>query len=109
MGPTTANDEIVEKLIKAGMNVARFNFSHGTHETHKVAMERVRRVSEKLQTPVALLLDTKGPEIRTGNVENDGLIKFSVGDKVNIVFEATRNLYNGNETPQMNIVEMEKV
>lgn len=99
MGPTTANDEIVEKLIKAGMNVARFNFSHGTHETHKIAMERVRRVSEKLQTPVALLLDTKGPEIRTGNVENDGLIKFSVGDKVIITVDGATCTQGNEITP----------
>jgi len=99
MGPTTANDEIVEKLIKAGMNVARFNFSHGDHETHKIAMERVRRVSEKLQTPVALLLDTKGPEIRTGNVENDGLIKFEVGDKVIITVDGAICTQGKEKTP----------
>ena len=99
MGPTTASDEIVEKLIKAGMNVARFNFSHGDHATHQVAMERVRRVSEKMQTPVALLLDTKGPEIRTGNVENDGLITFSVGDKVNITVDGTPCTQGDQNTP----------
>jgi pyruvate kinase len=99
MGPTTANDEIVEKLIKAGMNVARFNFSHGDHETHKIAMERVRRVSEKLQTPVALLLDTKGPEIRTGNVENDGLIKFEVGDKVIITVDGATCTQGNEKSP----------
>ena len=101
MGPTTANDEIVEKLIKAGMNVARFNFSHGNHETHKVAMERVRRVSEKLQTPVALLLDTKGPEIRTGNVENDGLINFSVGDKVIITVDGATCTQGNDKNPKV--------
>ena len=99
MGPTTANDEIVEKLIIAGMNVARFNFSHGNHETHKIAMERVRRVSEKLQTPVALLLDTKGPEIRTGNVENDGLIKFEVGDKVIITVDGAICTQGNEKSP----------
>ena len=99
MGPTTANDEIVEKLIKAGMNVARFNFSHGDHETHKIAMERVRRVSEKLQTPVALLLDTKGPEIRTGNVEKDGLIKFEVGDKVIITVDGAICTQGNEKSP----------
>ena len=61
MGPTTANDTIVEQLVEAGMNVARFNFSHGSHQSHQEAMERVRRAAEKLGKPVAILLDTKGP------------------------------------------------
>ena len=82
MGPTTANDDIVEKLILAGMNVARFNFSHGDHNSHKVAMDRVRRASEKTKRPIALLLDTKGPEIRTGIVANDGKVTIQKGDKV---------------------------
>ncbi len=89
MGPTTSDDKIVEKLIKAGMNVARFNFSHGSHQSHKEAMDRVKRVSEKLNVPVALLLDTKGPEIRTGNVEADGLITFNSGDKVEITVDGS--------------------
>ena len=70
MGPATANDEIVEKLILAGMNIARFNFSHGDHESHKIAMDRVKRVSQKLNRPVALLLDTKGPELRIKTFKN---------------------------------------
>jgi pyruvate kinase len=64
------------------MNIARFNFSHDTHETHRTAIERVRRVSHKLGIPVALLLDTKGPEIRTGKVENDGKVPIKKGDRV---------------------------
>ncbi len=82
MGPTVDNDEIVEKLILSGMNVARFNFSHGSHEEHRMRMERVRRCSQKLGRPVALLLDTKGPEIRTGNVEAGGKVSFCVDDRV---------------------------
>ncbi len=82
MGPTVDNDEIVEKLLLSGMNVARFNFSHGSHEEHGARMERVKRCSKKVGRPIALLLDTKGPEIRTGNVESGGKVSFSVGDKV---------------------------
>lgn len=67
MGPTTENDEILSGIIKNGMNIARFNFSHGTHDYHKMQMERVRNISDKLNIPVALMMDTKGPEIRTGN------------------------------------------
>ncbi len=85
IGPACDNDETIKKMILAGMNIARFNFSHGTHEWHKQAMERVRRVAEALRIPVAILLDTKGPEIRTGLVENDGKITVNTGDKVELV------------------------
>ncbi|MDR1829699.1 MAG: pyruvate kinase [Candidatus Fibromonas sp.] len=82
IGPASSDDSVVENLILAGMNVARFNFSHETHETHRVAIERVRRISRKLGIPVALLLDTKGPEIRTGKVENNGKVTIKKGDRV---------------------------
>lgn len=85
IGPACDNDETIKKMILAGMNIARFNFSHGTHEWHKQAMERVRRVAEALRIPVAILLDTKGPEIRTGLVENDGKITVNTGDKIELV------------------------
>jgi len=82
LGPSSSNDSVVEELILAGMNVARFNFSQGNHESHRALMEVVRRVSRKLGIPVALLLDTKGPEIRTGMVENDGKVTITKGDRV---------------------------
>ena len=69
LGPAADSDDIVRKLILEGMNVARFNFSHGTHEEHKQRMDRVKRIREELHLPVALLLDTKGPEIRTGSFD----------------------------------------
>lgn len=80
MGPTTENLDVVCDLLRAGMNVARFNFSHSTHEYHKVNMERVREASRITGIPCALLLDTKGPEIRTGLVANDGKIEIKQGD-----------------------------
>lgn len=89
LGPSTADDAVVEQLIKAGMNIARFNFSHGTHESHKDAMDSVKRCSARLGIPVALLLDTKGPEIRTGMVENDGKIHFSENDAVEVVVDGS--------------------
>ena len=82
MGPATAQDEIVEQLLEAGMNVARFNFSHGTHQSHQEAMERVRRSAKKVGKPIALLLDTKGPEIRTGDTKDGGTVTIKAGDKV---------------------------
>ena len=87
LGPSTSEDSVVRDLIIAGMNVARLNFSHGTHETHRASIERVRRVSSELGVSVAVMLDTKGPEIRTGMVENDGSERSSAetinkGDRV---------------------------
>jgi len=82
LGPASAEDSIVRDLILAGMNIARLNFSHGTYETHRASIERVRRISAELGIPVAVLLDTKGPEIRTGMVENDGKVTIKKGDAV---------------------------
>jgi pyruvate kinase len=84
IGPASSDDSVVENLILAGMNVARFNFSHDTHEAHRRDIERVRRVSRKLGIPVALMLDTKGPEIRTGKVENDGKVTINKGERVEV-------------------------
>lgn len=66
MGPACDSDETIREMIKAGMNVARFNFSHGSYDEHHGRIERVRRISEELGLPVGILLDTKGPEVRTG-------------------------------------------
>jgi pyruvate kinase len=82
LGPSSSSDEVVRELIHAGMNIARLNFSHGSHETHRASIERVRRISQELGIPVAILLDTKGPEIRTGVVENDGKVTIKKGDSV---------------------------
>ena len=81
MGPACDSDEMTRAIIQNGMNVARFNFSHGDHAEHKARMERVRRIAASLGEPVALMLDTKGPEIRTGPVEN-GAAAFSKGDEL---------------------------
>ncbi|MBS7297798.1 MAG: pyruvate kinase [Eubacteriales bacterium] len=64
MGPATDNDNVLRNLMLAGMDVARINFSHGTHEQAKRYMDRVKKVREELDIPVAIMLDTKGPEIR---------------------------------------------
>ena len=64
IGPASESEEKLKQLMLAGMNVARFNFSHGTHEEQKIKFERVDRVRKELGLPVATLLDTKGPEIR---------------------------------------------
>lgn len=66
LGPAVEKEGVLEKLILNGLNVARFNFSHGSHEEHKGRVDLVRNASKNVGLPVALLLDTKGPEIRTG-------------------------------------------
>ena len=84
LGPSTDNDVILKELIDGGMNVARFNFSHGTHEEHDERMARLRRMREECQKPVAILLDTKGPEIRVGCFE-DEKIKLEAGQEFTLV------------------------
>ena len=69
LGPASEKEEVLTALIENGLNVARMNFSHGSHEEHKGRMDLVKKVREKLNKPVAILLDTKGPEIRTGNFD----------------------------------------
>ena len=69
MGPATDNEEVLRTLIENGMNVARLNFSHGTHEEQGKRMETIKRLRKELNKPVAIMLDTKGPEIRVRDFE----------------------------------------
>ncbi len=71
IGPATNSEEMIRRLIEAGMNVARFNFSHGTHEEHKRDMDTIKKVRDELGVPIAIMLDTKGPEYRIGKFEHD--------------------------------------
>ena len=64
LGPAVDDEEMIRKLIAAGMDAARFNFSHGTHESHRAQLLKLRRVRDEMGVPVATILDTKGPEIR---------------------------------------------
>ncbi|MBQ3692577.1 MAG: pyruvate kinase, partial [Clostridia bacterium] len=67
LGPATDDENVLRELLLNGMNVARVNMSHGTHEEQKVRIDSVKKLREELDLPIAILLDTKGPEIRTGN------------------------------------------
>ena len=80
IGPASESEERLKELMLAGMNVARFNFSHGTHEEQKVKLTRVIKVSNELGLPVATLLDTKGPEIRLKDFEG-GKAMLEAGQK----------------------------
>ncbi len=73
IGPASESPEMLEQLIEAGMNVARLNFSHGSHEEHAIRIAAIRDAAEKVGKPVGILLDTKGPEIRTHTMENGEL------------------------------------
>ena len=70
IGPASDNEQTLTKMCRAGMNVARLNFSHGTHEEHKEKIDLIKRVREKLGMPIAIMLDTKGPEYRIKCFEN---------------------------------------
>jgi len=71
IGPASANEETLTKMCKAGMNVARLNFSHGTHKDHLEKIELIKKVREDLNLPIAIMLDTKGPEYRIGTFSGD--------------------------------------
>lgn len=79
LGPASESEEVLSKMIDAGMNVARLNFSHGTHEEHAKKIATIKTVREKKKVPLAIMLDTKGPEFRIKTFEN-GKIKLKEGD-----------------------------
>ena len=87
VGPASENEEMLEKLARTGMNVVRMNFSHDIQENHGKRMQMVRNVSKKTGINLSILLDTKGPEIRTADIENGG-VEFATGDIVRVGFDA---------------------
>jgi pyruvate kinase len=86
IGPASDNEEMLTKLAQAGMNMARLNFSHGTQEDHLKKIKLVKQLNAKYGWHIGVMLDTKGPEIRTGKMENDR-VEFTKGDKVRVVRE----------------------
>ncbi len=93
IGPASESEEKLAELMKAGMNMARFNFSHGTQEEQKVKLERVRKVAVQLGLPIAAMLDTKGPEIRLRDIEG-GKTVLTEGQKFVLT---TEELLGNNE------------
>ncbi len=89
IGPSSENEEILTKMIVSGMNVARLNFSHGTHEDHQSKIDLIKKVREELDKPIAIMLDTKGPEYRIKTFENHSItlkegdiFTFTVNDEI---------------------------
>ncbi|MCI9483920.1 MAG: pyruvate kinase [Clostridiaceae bacterium] len=80
LGPATDEGTVLEEMMKAGMNVARFNFSHGSHEEQKRRIDQVKETRARLKMPVGLLLDTKGPEIRIKTFQ-EGRIELTTGSE----------------------------
>lgn len=86
LGPAVDNENILKNLMQKGMDIARVNFSHGTHEEHKKRVDTFKKVRKTLKLPIPLLLDTKGPEIRTGKFVN-GEITLMEGERFTLVNE----------------------
>ncbi len=86
IGPATSSEKMLRALMLNGMNVARLNFSHGSHESHLKTINIIKKLRKELDLPVGILLDTKGPEIRTKLFENDG-VEFVTGQEIRIVRE----------------------
>ena len=93
IGPACENEKTLTEMCRAGMNVARLNFSHGTHEEHLEKINLVKRVREKLDLPIAIMLDTKGPEYRIKTFK-DGKISLNDGD----VFTFTTEDVEGDQS-----------
>ncbi|PTL80761.1 pyruvate kinase [Vitiosangium sp. GDMCC 1.1324] len=87
LGPSSDSAEVIEGLIQAGMNVARLNFSHGTHDEHRRRVNLIRRAAKKLGVPVAILQDIQGPKIRLGRFEG-GTLEVKTGQKVVVTTRA---------------------
>ena len=105
IGPSSDNEEILTEFIKIGMNVARLNFSHGTHETHKDKIELIKKIRTNLNTPTAIMLDIKGPKIRTHNFINDG-VELEAGQ--NFTFICDKEILGDNKSCSITYEELYK-
>ncbi|HAE52042.1 MAG TPA: pyruvate kinase [Ruminococcus sp.] len=87
IGPATDDENIMRELMQAGMNVARFNFSHGDYETHEKRFRQIEKLRKELDLPIATLLDTKGPEIRLGKFVDNKPVEIFDGDRYTLTTE----------------------
>ncbi len=101
LGPASSDVEVIKKMIESGMNVARFNFSHSTHEQHFELLQNVIKAREETNMPVATMLDTKGPELRLGKIQ--GVISLNQGDNFTLVPD---EVVGNNEYASINYKEL---
>ena len=87
MGPHSDDREVMKQLLLNGMDVARFNFSHGTHDEQRARYKQLREVAEEVGKPVAALLDTKGPEIRTRLLKGGKKVTLTAGEEIILTTE----------------------
>ncbi|PKM90690.1 MAG: pyruvate kinase [Firmicutes bacterium HGW-Firmicutes-12] len=102
IGPASEDIAVLRELLKAGMNVARLNFSHGTHEEHKKRIASIRQASHETGIPVAIMLDTKGPEIRIGLLEK-GKVEILEGEKIILT---TQEVLGTNQRIMVNYADL---
>jgi pyruvate kinase len=105
LGPVSEDKSTIERLIKAGVNVIRLNFSHGTHEDHSKRLEKVRNISKQLDTPITALQDLQGPKIRTGELK-DGSITLKQGQPLTLT---TDSVLGDTETVPVNFPDLPNV
>ncbi len=105
LGPSTASEEVLRKLIENGMDVARMNFSHGDHESHGEEIRKIKKLRQEMNVPVAILLDTKGPEIRTGVAKDEKPYTLVKGNQVTIT---TRDVVCDSKTISVTYEDLPK-
>ncbi len=87
LGPSVDDEDVLFELMNNGMDIARLNFSHGSHEEHKVRIERLKRVRERADLPCAIMLDTMGPEIRTGLLKEGRPVDLEEGHRITLTLD----------------------
>lgn len=105
LGPASDDKETMRKLVLGGMDIARFNFSHGTHEEQKARMDQLKAIREQEKKPVAILLDTKGPEIRTGLLKDGKKVTLTSGQKFTLSIEEKEGDASGVSITYPGLVE----
>jgi pyruvate kinase len=85
IGPATQEEDVLKRIIEAGVDVCRLNFSHGTHEAHQTVINRIRKINSELGTHVSILMDLQGPKLRIGKV--DGEIHLTEGQLITVTTE----------------------
>lgn len=96
IGPACENIETLEKMVHAGMNIARLNFSHGTHENHAMLIQNIREVSARTGEPIAILQDLQGPKIRIGKMPDEGV---EIKNESEVVFDTSVSEFKNNTIP----------